>query len=525
MTCIISTFGLLDWSALAAYMLIVVAIGLIAGRKQHDMSSFFLSSRSMPTWAVALSILATTLSAATFIGVPEITFAGDLSYLILNIGGVLAAIFVAAIFIPVLYHAGTITIYGYLDKRFGPPSAIAASLFFLFGRLLASGARLFIAGIAFSFMLFNDINIQYLVSAIVILGIIGTLYTACGGIRAVIWTDVAQIIIVVGAAIFSIFLLIDLIPLSIPQIIDTLSNTGGQNKLRVLNTSFNPFDSNNTYTLWAGFAVIFINTAALGADHDITQRMLTTRSAWKGSLSLIISNLLSIPVVLLFMIIGLLLYIYYGMPEVMGAAAPVEDADDARKIFPMFLLHHMPPGLAGLAMAGLFAAAMSSFDSAVNAMSASFVADLYLPMKKLRDCVEDEPHTDRSLQYSRIAVVVIGLLLTLFAVVAAYFQQSGGQKLIDFSLGIMAFAYAGLLGVFLTAILTNRGNNTSAIIALIAGAMIVLIMQPYIMKPLTTWLCNQPYQLTWPWWMVIATPTCFIICALPPNIHSKMNSG
>jgi SSS family solute:Na+ symporter len=503
----LATFAALDWIVVALYMALIVAVGWWTSRGQQDQDSFFLANRQMPTWAVALSVLATSLSAATFIGAPQIAYQGDLTFLSLNIGAVLAAIVVAVVFLPPLYRAGTITIYGYLGQRFGATAMIGASCAFLLGRLLASGARLFMAAIAVSLVLFGDIEPISLIIAIIIFGVIGTIYTMMGGIKAVIWTDVIQIFIVVGAALLTIALLLKAIPLSLPQIIDALRHSNTGDKLLLIDTQH---DWAKGFTLWAAFATLFMNTGAYGADQDLVQRMLTARSPWRAGLSLISANLLAVPVVGLFMVIGLLLSIYYGMPELMGDAAPGDALDDSRKVYPQFLLNHLPMGMAGFAMVGLMAAAMSSFDSAVNAMASSVVNDLRLPWCKLRD----PAHKAAPLGTSRWIVLVIGIVLTLCALVAAYLQQADGNTLIDFALGVMAFAHAGLLGVFLTALLTRRGNNTSVIAALIAGALTVLAVQPYILGTLTMWWTqtDEPFKLAWPWWMVIGTTISFLIC-------------
>ena len=202
-----NAFGALDWSVLIAYMALMVGIGVAASRREKNAETFFLANRSMPMWAVALSVLATSLSAATFIGAPQIAFAGDLTYLSLNIGTMMAAFIVAFLFVPPMYRVGTMTIYGYLGTRFGESAVTAASLMFLLGRTLASGVRHFMAGIGFALMLYGETSPRDLVVAILLLGAIGTLYTALGGVRAVIWTETIQMGVVVFAALLSIGLL------------------------------------------------------------------------------------------------------------------------------------------------------------------------------------------------------------------------------------------------------------------------------------------------------------------------------
>ncbi|MCP4640768.1 MAG: sodium/solute symporter [bacterium] len=502
-------FGAIDWLVIAAYMGVMILIGLAASRKQEDEETFFLGGRRMPTWAVSLSVLATSLSAATFIGVPQITFTGDLTYLILNLGGLVAAFIVAYLFIPPIYRAGTVTVYGYLGRRFGPSAAVAASGMFLLGRMLASGARLFIAAIAFSLMLYGDTSTNSLIAAVVIFGVVGTVYTMFGGIKAVIWTDVLQIVVVVFAAVLSITLLMKMIPIPLGEIVATLRNADGQDKLKLVDTTFS---LGLPYTIWSGIiAGTFVTTAAYGVDYDMAQRMFTTKSPARGGAALIVSQLLTVPVVLLFMAIGLLLSIYYGRPDLMGDAAPLEIIDDTKKVYPQFLLYHLPVGLRGLSMAGLIAAAMSSFDSAINAMAATAVSDIYIPLFGRR-----HPESDRrALHAPRAAVVLMGALLILFAIAAVFMQSKGNDTLLNFALGVMAFAHAPLLGVFAVALFTRRGNVTSVMAALATGVIAVLLLQPYMLPKLTG------IAIAWPWWWVIVSPLSFVVCLVGKGSTSK----
>ncbi len=495
------TFTGLDWLVIVLYMGLMILIGALSSRKQEDAHTFFLGGRQMPAWAVALSVLATSLSAATFIGVPQIAYGGDFTYLIMNIGGILAAFIVAFVVIPPVYRAGTVTIYGYLGQRYGKPAMIAASAVFLLGRLLASGARLFIAAIAFALILYGETAPRDLILAIIILGVVGTLYTVCGGIKAVIWTDAVQIVVVVFAALLSVYLLLKAIPLSPSEIVAVLRDVDGQDKLRIVDTRF---EWGLSYTIWTGLiASTFVSTACFGSDHDLAQRLMTARSPLRGGLAVIAANLLTVPVVCLFLVIGSLLYIYYGRPDIMGAAAPLDLAADTKRIYPQFLLNHLPAGLRGIAMAGMFAAAMSSFDSAINAMAGSAVADLYVPLTG-RDTGK------HALRTPRLAVALMGVLLTCFAILAVFLHAGNGQGLVDFALGVMAFALAPLSGVFLAGILTKRGNSASAIAALVVGVVAVLLLQPYMLQ---AW-CE--FTLGWPWIWAFVMPLSFVVCAAGP---------
>ena len=497
----LAVFGAIDWTIIGLYLALMLGIGAWSYRRGEDESpeSFFLGGRRMPPWAVSLSVLATALSAATFVGAPAEAFSGNLSYLILNVGGVLAAVVVAFLFVPAFYEAGTVTIYGYLGQRIGPGAGTAASIAFLLGRLLASGARLFIAGIVFALMLYGDTELPQVLGAVLLFGAVGTAYTAFGGIRAVIWTDAIQIVIVIGAAVLAAILLLKVIPAPLSAIWQALSvpEENGGSKLGLVDLSL---DFSRPYTLWAALAMTFFNVAAYGTDQDLAQRLLTCRGKWRGSWSLIGAILAGLPITLLFMLVGLLLWVFYSRPDLMGDAMPADPLADPRRVYPQFLLNHLPTGLAGLAMAGLFAASMSSLDSAINAMASSAVVDLGITRQ------------GGGRVHSRAVVVVMGIGLTLAACGLALLQEQGEQTLLPFALSVMTFAYAGLLGVFLTALFTRRGSTRSVIAALFAGAGVVTVCR--FLPDLTKYFLGEPFRLAFPWWMVIGAVVSFGVCII-----------
>lgn len=519
----LAVFTWIDWGVLLGYMALVMAIGTLAARRKTDAEGYFLAGRSMPSWAVALSIIATTLSIATFTGVPQIGFTGDLTYLSLNIGGFAAVVIVALFFVPRLYRANTVTIYGFIEQRFGPEAKVAMSCTFLFGRLLASGARLFMAAIPVCLLLWGDgangarISTTHLIWAIILIGSIGTAYTISGGIRAVIWTDTLQITIVFGAALVSLILLLRQIPLDLSQIIAVLKTAGPDqtSKLRLVDTTL---DATSDFTIWTALIGNLILTVAVyGTDHDMAQRMLTAKSPMRGAVSLIAAQALGLVVVSVFIALGLLLHIFYARPDLMGAAAPADALQSSMQVYPQFLLNHLPVGLAGLAMAGMFAAAQGSLDSAINAMASSAAADLYWPMRTRRGGPVHA--SDAS---PRLLVMIVGVVLILFAIAAALIYDPKKDSLIKFALGIMCYAYSGMLAVFITALFTRRGNTWSVIAALITGVAVTVLLQP---KVLGWWRAGLieyvgpnaayiPPELGTFWWMPLATLLSLFVCLI-----------
>ncbi|MDP8239943.1 MAG: sodium:solute symporter [Candidatus Hatepunaea meridiana] len=491
-------FTTIDWLILAGYFILLIVSGILLTRRQSSTDEYFRAGGNIPMWAAAISFLATSLSAATFIGGPQQAYKGDLTYLSSNIGSILAIIIVALFFIPVFYRHKVATVYGFLGRRYGIPANLAASGAFLIGRVFASGARLYIAALPASLILFGDIAVRHQIFAISILTIVGIFYVLAGGIRSVIWTDVIQTVVFVGAAITAMVLLLNRIPIGIPEILDTLKSGGADasSKLTIFNFGLDGFSPKHTYTvLTAIFGFSLLSLGAYGTDQDMTQRLLTCKSALKGSWSAVTGILVGLPVTALFMCIGLLLYIFYSRPELMGIAAPGYTVIESRQIFLSFILHEMPAGLTGLMMAGLFAAGLSSLNSAINAMSSSLVNDFYKRFRSDRS----EKHY---LKVSRLGVVVFGLILGIFAVFSVFWQKAHPEAtLIDFALSVMVFAYSGLSAVFLTALFTKRGSNASVIAALLTGFGSVILMHTYFSS-----------EIAFPWQMFIASGLAFGVC-------------
>ncbi len=488
----------LDWLILAAYFALLLVSGILFTRRQSSTDDYFLARGRIPMWAAAISFLATALSAATFVGGPQQAFTGDLTYLSTNIGSIIAIVIVALFFVPAFYKHKVATVYGLLYQRYGTPANLAASGAFLIGRIFASGARLYIAALPASLILFGDITIQHQIISISVLMTVGIFYTLAGGIRSVIWTDVIQTVVFVGAAIAAMVLLLDRIPVSLPEIVQALKTpgVGEASKLTVFKPGFSGFGPGNSYTiLTAIFGFTLLSLGAYGTDQDMTQRLLTCKSAAKGSWSGVTGILIGLPVTTLFMLIGLLLYIFYSRPDIMGLAAPSYAVDESRKIFLSFILHEMPAGMSGLMMAGLFAAGLSSLNSAINAMSSSLINDFY---KRFRAGRSDAHY----LKVGRIGVVVFGVILGIFAVFSVFWQAARPDAtLIDFALMVMVFAYSGLTAVFLTALFTKRGSNLSVIAALATGFLSVLVMQIFLSD-----------RIAFPWQMFISTGLAFVVC-------------
>ena len=471
-----SNFSVLDWMIFASYFLVLILTSVVLSQTKVKTSrDYFTGGNAMPMFAVAISVLATSQSAATFLGGPEYSYKHDLTFLGFYVSAFLAVIFVAKVLVPKFYAINAITVYEYLGHRYGETSKRYAGIMFLVGRLFASGARLYIGALAISMILFSDILATHIAISIAILMIGALAYTYFGGVKSVILSDIIQAVTYIGAGIAVLVYLYYSLNTDFSTIVTTLS---AENKLKLVDFSFS-----GGFTFWTLITGWFLlNIAAYGLDQDMTQRVLTCKNKKEGEKSLIYAIIFTIPVALLFLIIGLLLYLFYQHPEMSGVSASCVDQNvdgQSVKIFMLYILNEMPEGLRGLVTVGAIAAALSSTNSVLSAMSSVAVEDIYRPWLAKKG--QSEAHF---LTVSRIMVLVFAFLLSIMGMISFYWQQYTELPLLNFALGVMAFAYASLLGVYGAAIFTKRGNETTVLFALIGGFLTVLLLQPYIIGTL-----------------------------------------
>lgn len=501
-------FEFLDWCVVALYFAVMVAAGIyFMPRDTEDAKDYFLAGGELPPWLAAVSVISATMSAATFLGGPDYTYRGDFTYLSSNIGAVLSAIFAARVLIPRYYAMGVTTVYELLDRRFGPLAMRAAGGMFLVGRVLAGGTRIYLGAIAVSMIMFGSIGAGEIFIASLALVVISFVFTFVGGLKAVVWNDLVQTAIYVGSAVAILVFLWLLIPESATAIIAKLETPagGGPSKLELFDFSL---DLSRPFTMPAIFTGVFLLCVGNnGLDQDTTQRLLACKDANAGAKSLIMSQLMVIPIVAIFMAIGSLLYVFYD------GQAPETYQGRQISVFMHFILTRIPPGLRGLATTGVIAAAVATTNSAMNAMSSVLIEDFYRPWSVRHGKQQPERHFVRA---GRVGMALMGLAMFVIAVASYYWQQYANVPLLELVLGVMAFAYAGLLGVYFCAIFTKRGSSLTVVLALAAGFVSILVLQKYVatllgLPPLLT-------RLAFPWQLCIGTLAAFLVCVVgsPP---------
>ena len=502
-------FAFLDWVVVAAYVALLFFGGwLFMPKTTEDTRDYFLAGNSVPAWLAAVSVLSATQSAATFLGGPDYGFRGDYTYLANTLGALLGAIFVAQVLIPRFYAIRATTVYELLLVRFDRTAMRWAGGMFLVGRVLAGGARVYLAAIAVSMVMFADVSAGGIILAAAAVVVASFAFTFVGGLKSVLWNDLIQFVIYLIAALSVLIYLWTSTPASTAEIVVGLANAPGDvNKLRLIDLSTDPSKPFSLLAIVTGVFLLYI--ANSGLDQDTTQRLLASKDAKTGARGLYLSVLATVPVVWVFVTIGLLLHVHYERPELMGGATVAAAASfqgEKISVFMHYILTELPPGLRGLVTVGVVAAAVATTNSALNAMSSVMVQDFYRPWSEAR-----RPRPERHYVVAgRWGMALIGVAMFAMAALSFYWQRYSDTPLLEFALQVMVFAYAGLLGVYFTAVFSTRGSTASVIAALITGFVAVLLCQPYVVDLLG--LPEVLRRLSFPYQLCFGTLVATLVC-------------
>ncbi len=438
-----------DLTIVAAYLVGITLFGLRfrkaasrSGADSRSLRAYFLANQTIPWWAIALSIVSAETSTLTIISVPGIAFAGDMGFLQIVFGYMLGRVAVALLFLPRYFAGRMLTAYQLIDQRFGHTLHKTTSILFLFTRAAAEGVRVFaisiVVGIAIGI---GDTLSIGLISALTLL------YTFEGGMAAVVWTDVVQMVIYIAGTVIAMATL----GTHVTGGWATIHHVGAAaGKFHVLHFAFNLSES---YTFWAGLlGGAFLTMASHGTDQLMVQRMLAARNLRESRVALLSSGVVVLLQFTLFLLIGIGLFVFYAQhPQAFSSGD---------RIFPTFIVQQMPRGIAGLLIAAILAAAMSNLSAALNSLSSTTVVDLWMSW---RPAAEDNER-ERIARGSTIFWAVV-----LFAI-AIYAVHAGGKgHVVEIGLSIASVAYGALLGVFLLGTLNPRATQTGAIVGMVLG--------------------------------------------------------
>ena len=509
----------IDWAIVAAYLLWIVIDGIRRSKNTNKVEGYFLANRSLPWWAVGLSVMATQISAITLVGTTGQAYATGLRFVQFYFGLPIAMVILSLTVVPFFTRARVYTAYEYLERRFDVRTRTATSLLFLVGRAFSLGVTLAAPAVVISAILGWSIPITVL-----LLSVPMVIYTSFGGVQAVAWTDVKQMAIIV----IGLFAAIGILIFGITRDVgfgQAVRLAGATGRMQAIDTRV---DLTQTYTLWSGLlGGLFLSLSYFGCDQSQVQRYLTAKSIDEARHSLLMSAFVKIPFQLLILGAGVLTFLFYvfqtppmlfnraydaqiaGGPHAAEYAALQHEFDagvaarrqaavvenreqflaadrqlqdiraravavvkqatgderynDVNYVFPTFITTRLPVGLVGLMIAAIFGAAMSASSGELSALSSATVIDFY---RRLFVKNADDAHY---LRVSKVATLGWGL----FACVVSIYAANQGS-LIEVVNRYGSFFYGSILGVFILAILTKRATGTGAFWGLVAGMVVVL---------------------------------------------------
>ena len=471
---------LVDYVVVGVYLAGITAFGAWLGRFHRTTADYFLTGRSVPGWAICCTTVATETSTLSFIGVPAAAYAGDMGFLQLAAGFILGRALVGILLVPAYFAGDLLTSYDLLRQRFGPAVKNLSAGLFIVTRSLADGIRLFATALVISVVTGVPVTVL-----IVVLGVAMTLYTLRGGATAVIWTDVIQLFVYVLGAAILVWSLLTHIEGGWQAVVDAGSAAG---KFAIVDATWNP---RKIYTLWSGLIGGMILTLAVqGTDQFFVQRLLAARSRADAAWGVFASGLVVFAQFALFLTIGVMLWVFYQQTPL---PVPVDRAD---KIVSVYVLHNLGPGLAGLIIAAIVAAALSP---STNALAATTVNDFYRPYVRP---LADDAHLFR---VSRIATVWWGAVQVAVALAAQYMQQG----VLDAGLTVLGLSSGAVLGAFLIGTLRPSVGGSAVFAGMTAGICTVLAV----------WLGT---PIAWTWHALIgATVTVGVALIVAPFVPAS----
>lgn len=458
-----------DFAIIAVYLAGITLFGLRFRKKQRTLRDYFLAGRDIPWWAIALSIVAAETSTLTIISIPGLAYDTNFTFLQVVMGYVVGRVVISFVLLPHYFRGELYTAYELIERRFGHGLRSLTAGLFLLTRAAAEGVRVYAVSIVISIALGTGE-----IASIAIITALTLIYTFEGGLAAVIWTDVVQTAIYVGGTIVGLATIVHLVPGGWAAIHAAAASAG----------KFQVFDFRGNfwlpYTFWAGLiGGTFLTTASHGTDQLIVQRLLAARGQKQSVTALLSSGVAILFQFALFLIVGVMLWAYYRVPS----------ANFGRpdRIYPTFIVTHMPHGISGLLVAAILAAAMSNLSAALNSLSSSAIMDFY---SRLRPQADERT----KMRLSRVATLVWALVLFGLAVIALH--KVG--RVVEVGLQIASVAYGALLGAFLLGTLTRRANQLGAMVGMVCGFGIELYL----------WLGT---RVPWTWWVMIGTCVTFAI--------------
>jgi len=463
----------LDLIIIATYLIGVTLFGIAFRRGQTTVRDYFLGGRTAPWWALSLSIVATETSTLTIIGTPALAFAGNLTFLQLVLGYLVGRVVIVLVFLPHYFRGEYYTAYQLMEIRFGAKVKAVAASTFLVTRALAEGVRIAAIGLVVRAAFGTEQRTSVLLIMTLVL-----IYTFEGGMKAVIWTDVVQLILYVSGSLAGFFLLLHKIPGGWATVVQAAAAT---HKFRIFDFSFSLVNPAKTYTFWSG--VIgggFLTMASHGTDQTIVQRLLAAKSERESKIALLASGVIILFQFALFLVLGVMLYAWHG-------ATAIHPGQSYDSVFPDFIVTAMPTGMRGILIAAILAVAMSNASGSLNSMAASTVVDFH----KLRGgAVPGADDPARFFRLSRWMTLAWGIVLAILGMLH-------WGPLLEAGLTIASITLGSLLGLFLLAFLLKRATPAGAVTGMLVGLAAMAFI-------------HFETQLLWTWYVLTGAGITFL---------------
>jgi solute:Na+ symporter, SSS family len=483
-----------DWAVIVLYLGAMVGLGVWFGKDQHNTRDYFLGRRTTPWWAIGLSIVATETSALTIIGVPAIAYGGNLMFIQMIIGYVIARVILAVVMVPHYLRGEIFSPYQLLEQRLGKgPRRLAGGLF-LFLETLSAGVRVYVACIPIRLMLGETVCslgglTDPILGAILLFVVLSLIYTYVGGMKAVIWTDAVQFGLFFAGGLFALFYL--------PSLIDggwsgALATAAAAGKLEWFNPAFSFGAPFNIWMGVIGGTVLVLSSH--GAEQLIVQRVLACGSVAEGRKALVLSATLIFPLFLIFLLVGVMLWVFYQshpMAIPLPESRPGIRATDF--IFPVFMLTEVPSILKGLLIVAILAAAMSSISSALNALSSVSTMDFVRPL------------APRLSETTLLAWSKRSTVLWAAALVGVAWLTREVQFVLNAAFSLRGLTSGALLGGLLLALFTRNVGPRAVMAGMLTSVvfMNLLYWTPNIPSLRGWWMETFGGEVFWPWFTLI----------------------
>jgi len=479
-------FGPIDLTIIVAYLIGITIFGAHFRKRQHNLRDYFLGGRELPWWAITLSIVSAETSILTIISTPGIAYASNMNFLQLIFGYLVARVVVSFVLIPKYFAGEIFTAYQFIERRFGRALKVFTAGLFLSTRALAEGVRVFAIAIVFEIIFKTGI-----LPAVVIITVLTLVYTFEGGFTAVIWTDVTQLTIYLSGSVVALILALHWVPGGWATVSHLAQAYGG--KLQVFDFRFN---FHEPYLFLSGLiGGTFLTSASHGTDQLIVQRLLAARTKRQSQAALLSSGLVILFQFALFLVIGVVLFVYYH------AYPPVRPFARPDQVYPFFVVHSLPTGLSGLLIAAIVAAGMANLSAALNSLSSSSVMDFYRPWIQPG---RDEKHYMR---VSRAITIFWGAVLIVFALAAHLLRES----VLVLALTIASFPYGSMLGIFLLAVLSKKAHWKGTLTGALVGLAVLLWVVVFT-------------NVAWTWYVAIGAVTTVVVGWLASVIRTPAKS-